>query len=150
MLAFPPLPKFCPQGKSGQPEVEADVSPMQPVDHVLTQLEVEQMPRCWAGQLLKGGREEKEPVVEGEGGLTLPPSSSTADQLGQPRRGGKVEPFTTGMDHQAKPVPIRAKAEVRLCSLSKLLHTRRSRLKSHFQLVPSEKNEKDSCASTAP
>ena len=46
MLAFPPLPKFRPQSKSGQSKVEADVSPMQPVYHVLAQLEVEQMPRC--------------------------------------------------------------------------------------------------------
>ena len=110
MLAFPPLPKFRPQSKSGQSKVEADVSPMQPVYHVLAQLEVEQMPRCWTRQLFEGGREEKEPVVEGEGGLTLPPSTSAADQLCQPRRGGKVEPFATGMDHQAKPVPIRAEA----------------------------------------
>ena len=65
MLAFPPRPKFCPQGESRQSEVETDVSPMQPVYHILTQLEVEQMPRSWAGQLFEGGREEKEPVVEG-------------------------------------------------------------------------------------
>ena len=110
MLAFPPLPKFRPQSKSSQTKVEADISPMQPVYHVLAQLEVEQVPRCWTGQLLEGGREEKEPVVEGEGGLTLPPSTSAADQLGQPGRGGQVKPFATGMDHQAKPVPIRTKA----------------------------------------
>ena len=124
MLAFPPLPKFCPQGKSGQPEVEADVSPMQPVYHVLTQLEVEQMPRCWAGQLLKGGREEKEPVVEGESSLPFPSTTTSADQLCQPHGGGKVEPLATGMYHQSKPVSIRAKAKMRLCRLCKLLHTR--------------------------
>ena len=149
MLAFPPLPKLCPQGESGQSEVEADVSPMQPVDHVLTQLEVEQMPRSWAGQLFEGGGEEKEPVVEGEGGLTLPPSTS-ADQLCQPCRRGKVEPLSTGLDHQAKSLPIRAKTKMGLCRLSKLLHTRRSRLQPHLQLVPRQKNEKDGRPATAP
>ena len=88
-------------------------------------------------------------MVEGEGGLTLPASTS-ADQLRQPCRGGKVEPLATGMDHQAQAMPIRAKAKMSLCRLSKLLHTRRSRLKPHFQLVPGEKNKKDSCAATAP
>ena len=124
MLAFPPLPKFCPQGESGQSEVETDVSPMQPVDHVLTQLEVEQMPRSWAGQLFEGGGEEKEPVVEGESSLPFPSTTTATDELCQPHGGGKVEPLATGMYHQSKPVSIRAKAKMRLCRLRKLLHTR--------------------------
>ena len=85
--------------------------------------------------------------MEGECGLPLPPS---ADQLCQPGRGGKVEPLSTGVDHQAESMPIRSKTKMGLSRLSKLLHTRRSRLKPHFQLVTGEKNKKDSCASTAP
>ena len=86
-------------------------------------------------------------MVEGEGSLALP---SSADQLCQPCRGGKVEPLSTGMDHQAESMPIRAEAKMGLSRLGKLLHTRRSRLKPHLQLVPCKKYEKDGCPATAP
>ena len=124
MLSPPPLPEFCSESQSGQSKVEANVSTMQSVDHVLTKLEVEQMLGSGAGELLEGGGEEKEPVVEGESSLPFPSTTTATDQLCQPHGGGKVEPLATGMYHQSKPVSIRAKAKMRLCRLCKLLHTR--------------------------
>ena len=79
MLSLPPLPEFCSESQSGQSKMEANVSPMQSVNHVLTKLEVEQMLGGRAGELLEGGGEEKEPVVEGESSLPFPSTTTSAD-----------------------------------------------------------------------
>ena len=120
---------------------------MKAVNHVLAQLQVEQVLGCRAGELLEGGGEEEEPVVESQGGLTF---SASLDQLGQAGGGGEMEPLTTGVNHQTEAMPVRSETEVSLRCLSKLLDTCGSRFQPHFQLVPGEKNKEDRGASTAP
>ena len=86
-------------------------------------------------------------MVESQGGLTF---SASLDQLGQTGGGGEMEPLTTGVNHQTEAMPVRSETEVSLRRFGKLLDTCGSRLQSHLQLVPGEKDEEDTCASTAP
>ena len=101
MLLLPPGPQLCPECQCRQSQVQGHVTPVQAVGDVLPQLEVEQVPGCWRGQLLQGDGEQQEAVVQGEAGLAA--GLLLHHQPGQPRLWSQVQPLSTAVHHQPQP-----------------------------------------------